>query len=416
MTVQRQNSYQATTLLASIAVFLIALELTVIAVALPAMAASFPQAATAQLTSIFTTYNWVTAVMLLAFGLLADRYGRKRAFLLGLGLFALGSTGCGLASSIETLLACRVLQALGGAAMAPASLALILAATSSSNRPQALAIWGTMAGLAAALGPLLGALVISTSSWRLVFLLPVPFVLLTFIASTRWLQESVAGSGATQGLLSTLKELVGLRSFTISTLASFSFVAGFTAWLVATPLFFVETWGYSLGQAGLALAPAPLAMAICAKPAARLAEVYGTTLINLSASALATLACIWWLLTLNSEPNYSFGFLPAALALGAAIGASFPLLTAAAMRKVPSSHYAVAAGLHTTVRQLAMGTGAALAGWAATLGTFHSAENLPLGVELIWGLCGSLFICTGLMLLGPPTTQPTQKYSGSIRS
>lgn len=416
MRVEPTNHFLATTLVASVAVFLIALELTVIAVALPALSLSFPQANAAQLASIFTTYNWVTALMLLGFGLLADRYGRKRVFMLGLALFAVGSTGCGLANSMDTLLAWRVVQAIGGALMAPASLALILAATNQGNRGQALAIWGAMAGVAAALGPLLGALVIGSSNWRWIFLLPVPVVIVTLLASYRWLQESVRAQQDKLNFVTVLAGLASSRSFCIATLASISFVAGFTAWLVATPTFFVDIWGYTLSQAGLALAPAPLAMAICAKPAAKLADTYGTTRVNLTACALAGLACVWWLLSLNSEPNYLFGFVPGALALGAAIGAGFPLLTAAAMQKVVPAHYAVAAGAHTTARQLAMGTGAALAGWAISRAPLDSTADLLNGFELTWGLCGSLFICTGLMLLGPPATLLSPKLTGSANS
>lgn len=416
MRLEPSNSFHATTLLASVAVFLIALELTVIAVALPALSISFPEANPAQLASIFTTYNWVTALMLLGFGLLADRYGRKRAFMVGLALFAVGSTGCGLAGSIDTLLAWRVVQAIGGAFMTPASLALILAATNQGNRGQALAIWGAMAGVAAALGPLLGALVIGSSSWRWIFLLPVPVVIVTLLASYQWLHESVRAQEEQLNLVAVLAGLASSRSFCIATLASISFVAGFTAWLVATPTFFVEIWGYTLSQAGFALAPAPLAMAICAKPAAKLADTFGTTRVNLAACALACLACVWWLLSLNNEPNYLLGFVPGALALGAAIGAGFPLLTAAAMKKVEPAHYAVAAAAHTTARQLAMGAGAALAGWAISRVPLGSTADLLIGFELTWGLCGSLFICTGLMLLGPPATLLSPKLTGSANS
>lgn len=407
------NSFRAATILASIAVFLIALELTVIAVALPALASSFPAANTVQLASIFTTYNWVTALLLLGFGLLADRYGRKRAFMLGLILFAVGSTGCGLATSIDTLLAWRVLQALGGAFMAPASLALILAATNRDNRGQALAIWGAMAGVAAALGPLLGALVLASSNWRWIFLLPVPLVLLTLVASYQWLDESVSARAEQQRLSNILSHLIGTPSFTIATLASFSFVAGFTAWLVATPTFFVEIWGYSLSQAGLAIAPAPLAMAICAKPAAKLAQTYGAAPVNIIACTLACTACLWWLHGLNNHPNYLVGFVPGAITFGAAIGAGFPGLTAVAMHQVASVHYAVAAAAHTTVRQLAMGCGAALAGWAITRNPQQSLTDLSYGFELTWGLCGMLFICAGLMLLGPPNARLLPNLAGS---
>lgn len=387
-----------------------------IAVALPALSVSFPDANTAQLASIFTTYNWVTALMLLGFGLLADRYGRKRAFMLGLALFAIGSSGCGLANSIESLLAWRVVQAIGGAFMAPASLALILAATNQGNRGHALATWGAMAGIAAALGPLLGALVIGSSNWRWVFLLPVPVVILTLLASYRWLQESVRAQADQLSLATVLATLASNRNFSTASLASISFVAGFTAWLVATPTFFVEIWGYTLSQAGLAIAPAPLAMAVFAKPAAKLANTYGTTRVNLTACALACLACVWWLLNLNSGPNYLFGFVPGALALGAAVGAAFPLLTAAAMQKVEPAHYAVAAAAHTTARQLAMGTGAALAGWAISRAPLDSTADLLIGFELTWVLCGSLFICTGLVLLCPPATHLSPKLTGSANS
>ena len=122
-------------------------------------------------------------------GRLADRQGRKRAFLWGLAIFVLGSALCGIAPSVETLVGARVIQAVGAALLLPTSLALLLPEFEPKERSQAIGIWAAIGGLAAAAGPPVGGLLVEVS-WRLVFLVNVPIGLVAIAYGLRLLHES----------------------------------------------------------------------------------------------------------------------------------------------------------------------------------------------------------------------------------
>ena len=119
-----------------------------------------------------------------------DRYGRKKIFLWGLAAYIFGSLLSGLASSPGLLIGARVVQSIGGAAQYPAGLALLLSAFPIERRMRAIGVWGAVSGLAAALAPSLGALLIEGFGWRAVFLINVPVALLALIAGRSWLSES----------------------------------------------------------------------------------------------------------------------------------------------------------------------------------------------------------------------------------
>ncbi len=171
------------------AVFMVAMELTIIALALPEIRSSLG-AAPAALSWVVNTYSIVVAALLLLSGWLADRYGRKRVFLLGLLLFALGSVAAGASTSIGMLIAARVLQAVGGSMQYPAGLALLLDAFPRSRHQTAIGTWGATGGLAAAVGPALGAVLIAAFGWRAVFYVNVPVALTALVVGARVLSES----------------------------------------------------------------------------------------------------------------------------------------------------------------------------------------------------------------------------------
>ena len=136
--------------------FVSTLDSSIMFVAFPSIRASFPGVSTGQLSWIVTGYTIVGAALLVPAGRLSDRRGRRRTFLGGVALFALGSLLCGLAPTAVTLIAARVVQALGSALLTPASLALIVDAFP-TRRATAVGTWGATSGAGAALGPSLGA-------------------------------------------------------------------------------------------------------------------------------------------------------------------------------------------------------------------------------------------------------------------
>ena len=179
----------------SVAVFMVAMELTIIALALPEIRAALEGTTPAALSWVVNAYSIVVAALLLLSGWLADRYGRRRVFRAGLVLFALGSVAAGASTSIGMLIAARALQAIGGSMQYPAGLALLLDAFPRSRHQTAIGTWGATGGLAAAVGPALGAVLIEAFGWRAVFYVNVPVALIAVVIGARVLPESKGAPG-----------------------------------------------------------------------------------------------------------------------------------------------------------------------------------------------------------------------------
>ena len=167
----------------SLAAFLAFLDVTIVNIAFPAIAAEFPASSAADLSWIFTAYNVTFAALLVPAGRLADLWGRRRVFLVGLALFGVASAVCAAAPTVGLLVAGRTAQAVAAALLAPSSLALLLPAFPPERRGFAVGTWGAMGGIAAATGPALGGLVVDALGWRAVFLLNLPVVALTLVAA-----------------------------------------------------------------------------------------------------------------------------------------------------------------------------------------------------------------------------------------
>jgi len=454
-----------TTAIGSVAVFFIALELTIISVAMPEIADDFTSSSRATLSWIFTAYNVGVASLLLIGGWLAERFGRKRVFLIGLAIFTIGSVGSGLAPTVGVLIASRVVQAIGGALLVPASLGLILHAVEPAKRDVAIGVWGAMAGLAAAIGPTLGAVLVSSVGWRSVFLVNVPVAIVVAVLAWQRVEESLdpniassvdllavpAGAfgvgifvfdivaGSTLGWTSPVTlgtmvlgvglvvlfirrstrhphpvfepEIASRRSFIIGGVGTLCFVAGFTGWLVLAPTFLTEVWDYSVLRAGLAIAPGPLVMAVVAGPAGKLASKRGHRVV-ITAGALFSLgAVLWWTTQVGSDPSYAAGLLPGLILMGIGVGFGFPMLTAVSMLDVPSHQYAMGAAGSTTIRQLAMAVGIAIA--VAIVGTPENATGAFDQYRWSWIVAGAFFAVTAvaMQLLGdqPVHEQPTHE-------
>src|SRR4051794_38146885 len=156
-------------------VVLASLDLFIVNVALPQIARDFHVRGegVADLSWVLNAYAIVYASLLVLFGRMAERFPRERAFLLGVAVFVAASAACGAATSVEMLVAFRVLQAAGAALLTPTSLGLILATTPGERRQSAVRTWTAVGGLAAAAGPVVGGLLVA-ASWRWVFLVNVP--------------------------------------------------------------------------------------------------------------------------------------------------------------------------------------------------------------------------------------------------
>src|SRR5262245_48924383 len=176
--------------------FVSTLDAMVLYVAFGSIRRDFPEVSAAALSWILSGYTIVIAAGMVGTGRWADRLGRRRVFLGGMGLFTVASAICAVAPSAGVLVAARILQGFGAAALTPASLALILRAFPTSRVPQAIALWGAAGALAAALGPTLGGLFVEAWGWRSVFVVNVPIGIAVAILGPRFLDESREPDGS----------------------------------------------------------------------------------------------------------------------------------------------------------------------------------------------------------------------------
>ncbi|NUR31832.1 MAG: MFS transporter, partial [Catenulispora sp.] len=162
--------------------FMAMLDVFVVNVAFPAIGRDFHSASLADLSWVLNAYTIVYAALLIPAGRLADRYGRKSAFAAGLVVFTAASLACAGAPGLWWLVAARLVQAAGAAALTTASLGLLLTVLPAERRAGAVKIWATTSSVAAALGPVVGGALVLLS-WRWVFLLNLPVGVAAFAAA-----------------------------------------------------------------------------------------------------------------------------------------------------------------------------------------------------------------------------------------
>ena len=313
-----------TLLIASVAAFAVFLDTTALFVAFPDITTSFPDVAPSQLSWVLNGYTIVFAALLVPLGKLADRRGHKQMFLAGVALFTAASMLCAIAPNPALLVAARAVQAVGGAALVPSSLALILRSTPRERIPISAAIWGATAALAGAVGPTLGAALVEWGGWRWVFVINLPVGVATIVMGRRSLRESrdpesmlpaplgvgllVAGSvlltlglvrgddwGWTSG--GTVASIVGglvvlcafvahqgrtsapamdlslfeSHNFRWANAATIVFGIAFSAMFLSSILFLTSVWHWSILEAGFGVAPGPLLVALLAPSFGKLA-------------------------------------------------------------------------------------------------------------------------------------------------
>jgi EmrB/QacA subfamily drug resistance transporter len=290
-------------------VVLASLDLFIVNVALPDMADDL-DASLSSLSWVLNAYAIVYAALLVPFGRLAERRHRDLGFLLGVLVFTVASAACAVATSAAALVAFRILQAAGAALLTPTSLSLILATAPAERRHASVRAWTSLGGLAAALGPVVGGLLVA-ASWRWVFLVNVPVGLAAMYVGWRRLPRvpghpvpspdalgavlltaGVAGltlalveggewrwvSPATLGTLAASVALLVLFTahcvhhrnplvepalfraggFAGASLVMTLFSVSFGALLLSIVLWLQDVWGFSALEAGLAIAPGPV--------------------------------------------------------------------------------------------------------------------------------------------------------------
>ena len=424
--------------------FMVSLEITVIALAMPEIRRAFNGVAESDLSWIITGYSIGLASLLLVAGWGSDRFGRKRLFVLGLAIFAIGSLVAGLAPNISILIGARLLQSIGGAMQFPSGLALLLAAFPPQRRGMAIGIWGAMGGLAAATGPPFGGFLVASFGWRSVFLINVPIAVAAFVAGHRWLTESTGtdtpervdlisiplgtiGVGsivfgivkggdwgwASPTIIGTFVAGIALvsifvfrssrhpsplfdlalfknRSFTLGNIGSVFFVVAFFAYFVPLPTFIQDVWGWSVLRTGLVIVPGPLLAAFLSPISGRFADRFGVAPVLTVGGVAGAVAMTLHLLLTTTEPAAVTGMIIPGVALGASAGCSFAMLVGATMRDVPPARFGMAGAGRTTVFQLSIAISIAVA--VAIVGRPISADEHLTAIRIVWATGLALFV------------------------
>ena len=398
----------------SLAVFLVSMDGTMLFAAFSALRVGFPLATAADLSWVLNAYTVVYAAMLIPSGGLADKHGRKKVFLGGVALFLAASVACGLAVSVEWLVAARVLQATGAALLTPASLSLVLAAFPQSQRAVAVSLWGAVGGLAAAVGPSLGSFVIASVGWQWAFYLNLPLGMLALWRGATLLTEAtqqarprpldlvgigllIVGIGALalsivqsespawsrhellsvagMGLMGIVGFVVWARvataplvdlglfrnpTYRYVNLASLSFGIAFSMMFFAFFFYMNSIWHYSLPLAGLAITPGPLLVTPVAALSGRLASRHGHRPLLLAGCLVYAASGLWFLLVPGAEPAYLTQWLPGMLLSGIGVGMVMPSLSGAAVSRLPADQYAVGGAINQAIRQIGSVMGVAL--------------------------------------------------------
>ncbi|MHB1469846.1 MAG: MFS transporter, partial [Solirubrobacteraceae bacterium] len=374
-------------------VVLASLDLFIVNVALPSIARDLGSHDLSGLSWVLNAYAIVYASLLVLFGRLAERRSRELGFLLGVAVFTAASAACGAASSVAMLIAFRIVQAAGAALLTPTSLSLVLATTPPERRHGAVRAWTAIGGLAAALGPVVGGLLVA-AGWRWVFLVNVPIGIIALIVAMRRLpqvpghpvplpdalgallvtggvgaltlalvQGSSWGWGSARTILALLlatalllafvahvararnplvePSLFRARAFTGASAVALVFSTAFGALLLSIVLWEQDVWRFSALQSGLGIAPGPLMVPIFSfLLAGRLIARFGAGLV-IGAGCVAVAAGVgYWALAAGLPRDYAGEVLPGMLLTGVGVGLTLPTFMASGAASLPPQAFA----------------------------------------------------------------------------
>jgi NTE family protein len=427
---------------ATLGTFLAYLDVTIVNIAFPDITGDFDDAGLGALSWVVNGYALAFAALLVVLGRAADRIGRRRIYLVGVTGFALASVACAAAPSAGVLIAARTVQGVAAAAMIPAALGLLLAAFPPQRWAAAIAAWGAVSSVAAALGPPLGGLLTDAGSWRWIFLINVPVGLVTVLLGMRALRESRAAesarpdlpgaillAGATGAVALGLVQGETWGWTSAATLGSFAAAAATGALLVsrtrriAAPviepellrsrwtraanagtmafgaalfaaqlcavLFLTGVWGWSTLEAGLAAVPGALASAVAAPIGGRWASRSGPRPVAIAGAALFALSLGWVIAAAGTQPDFFGVWLPYGIVGGAGIGLGLPTLIGATAAGLPPGRFATGMALATTARQLGAVLGVALL--VAVVGTPAPGDALA-AYDAGFALCAAALV------------------------
>jgi EmrB/QacA subfamily drug resistance transporter len=435
--------------------FMVVLDIAIVNVALPSIRDDL-NFAPENLQWVVSAYAILFGGALLLGGRLADIFGRRRLFIIGLALFSGASLLCGVSWSEGSLIAFRALQGLGGALFAPAALSILMTTfAEGAERNRALGIWGAASGSGGAAGVLLGGVLTSYLSWPWVFFINVPVGLAVIAAAPAVLRESrgqhehrhfdVAGatsvtagvmllvyamtratqegwsSTATLGLLGASAALLAMfvaielrspapllpmRIFRLRSLSAANAVATMVGAVAFSQFFLLTLYmqgvlGYSAVETGVGFAAVTLTIIVFSNVAQRLVTRYGVRVVLTTGLALDAAAMVLFT-RLPVDGVYFWDLFPGLIVSGVGMALSFVPMTIAGLTGVRREDAGIASGLINTSRQVGGAIG--LAAVTTIVASYTSASTgsglAAVDGELVNGFQAGFLVLAGMALLG----------------
>ncbi len=391
------------------------LDVSIVNIAIPELQDELSTEITT-VTWVINAYNIVFAILLVSMGRLADQFGRKRFFMIGMVVFTIGSALCAIAWSVEWLIGFRVIQGIGAGILAPLGFAMTVLVFPPHQRGRGLALIAVIALVSSALGPVLGGVLIEVASWEWIFLINIPFGILGVVLAWRWWPETWDLSAGRQvdvrGMvllgaavfcltvalveanpfdghlalwLSLMQAAILLgaafiwwerrapnpmitpglfanKQFRNANIGMLLFGAGAIGTLLLLSLVFTNLWGYEPIEAALALAVVPLCGLLAWPLVGRAADSRAPG--ELAKPALVLMAIGLVIVSfLPSTAGDVFAYLrilPGLILIGVGMGIGFPALNVGAMGAVAGPEVGLASGVLNTARQLGAAIGIAL--------------------------------------------------------
>lgn len=380
------------------------LDATTVNVALPTLGRELG-ASVADLQWTINAYALTVASLVLLAGSLADRFGRRRVFMIGIGWFAAASLLCALAPTVQVLILARALQGIGGALLTPGSLAILQASFAPEDRARAVGAWSGLGGVAAALGPIMGGYLVSQASWRWIFLINLPvaaavllvtlrhvpetkapdrvpgfdivgsLLAITALGASSWALISSGESGASMSVL--LAGAVGLvvlvtfvaverrsvhpliplrifksRQFTAANLVTFLVYGGMSGVFFLLVVYLQQVAEFSPMKAGSALLPITVLMLLLSARGGALAQRIGPRL-PMSLGPLIIASGMLLMTRIGAGSEYFSAVLPAVIVFGLGLALTVAPLTAAVLAAADDSMTGVASGVNNAVSRAA---------------------------------------------------------------
>jgi EmrB/QacA subfamily drug resistance transporter len=426
------------------------LDGTVVNVALPDIGRDLG-ASTSALQWILNGYLLTLASLILLGGSLGDRYGRRRVFVLGVGLFTFASLLCAVAPSTDLLIGARLIQGVGGALLTPGSLAIIEASFRPGDRARAIGAWSGLGGVAGAIGPLVGGYLIGAVSWRAIFLINLPIGIFVAWAARRHMPESsdpsstgpldlrgaalaalglagttyalieAPGKGASAAILVTgiggllalaaffagerrspnpmlPLEIFRSRQFSAANGVTFVVYAALGGFFFLLVSFLQISMGYTPIEAGAASLPVTALMLVFSARSGALAQRIGAR-IPLTAGPLIIAAGLLLMLRINPGDSYVSAVLPAVIVFGLGLTLVVAPVTATVLAAADTRHSGIASGVNNAVARVAgLLTVAVLPAVAGLSGEgFYDPAKMTDGFHMGMAVCAVLAAIGGVL-------------------